>query len=279
MKNSEIITLNNYDSTLAIPTFKDDRLNKATQHIATIYRDASKYAETKNREIAKILAEVADKKSYESDGFKSVADYAMSTFGIARQNAYALANAGKVYNDKSANTELQAMTPSKLAEIAAVSPDIVSDAISSGAISKNSTQSELREFASKNRVSNDPTKPVVLDKYTAHVCAMSTNTIGGDELNIPKILDDWDDYFMGIVQNVARDQPIEVIKLPNGKVDPNAKKSTVLRKLYLAHSYCLAVELYKHVEPKSNTKDKTKKSPKFTREQLEAMLAEMDTNN
>lgn len=279
MKNTEIITLNHYDGTLSIPTFKDGHLNRATQHIVSIYRDASVYADAKNREIAKILAEVADKKSYESDGFKSVADYAMSTFGIARQNAYALANAGRVYNDKSANSELHDMTPSKLAEIASLNPDIVSDAISAGTISSKSTQKELREFAEKNRVSKDPAKPVVLDKYTVRVCSRENNDIKNEDLIKTRILDDWDDYFMGIVQNRVRDQPIEVIKLPNGKVDPNAKKSTVLRKLYLAHSYCLAVEFYKHAEPKSNTKDKAKKSPKFTREQLEAMLAEMDTNN
>ena len=50
--------------------FKDPRLTEATKRIAAIYTDAAKFVDTKNREIASILAEVMEAKSYEKDGFK-----------------------------------------------------------------------------------------------------------------------------------------------------------------------------------------------------------------
>lgn len=149
MTTNNMITVSNINT--AIPIFVDDRLNKATQRIISIYTDAAKYADTKNRELAKIFSDVAEKKSYEKDGFKSVADYANTIFGIKRQNAYALAAAGKIYNTPDAPEELKAMSPSKLAEISSINRDKVVKAITDGTISKDTTQKDLREFANKIR--------------------------------------------------------------------------------------------------------------------------------
>lgn len=274
MKATEIITLN--PITAAARTFKDERLTKATQRITAIYSDAAKYADTKNREIAKILGEVADKKAYEADGFKSVADYASTVFGIARQNAYALANAGKVYNDKSAHAELQAMSPSKLAELAAVDTKVVNAALEAGEITHDTTQKALREFADKAKADKEGEKPVVLDTFTARPCLSMVTDEMADTFSMGKTLDDWDDFFMDYVVNAAPStvpvSPVEIVKLPKGKVDPSAAKATVNRRLYFNRAFSIVVEFYKYTAPKA-TKPAT---PKFTKEQLIAMLAEME---
>lgn len=273
MKATEIITLN--PITAATCTFKDERLAKATQRITAIYSDAAKYADTKNREIAKILGEVADKKAYEADGFKSVADYASTIFGIARQNAYALANAGKIYNDKNAHPELQAMSPSKLAELAAVDTKTVTAAIEAGEITHDTTQKALREFADKAKSDKETEKPIVLDTFTARPCLPVLTDEMADTFSMGKTLDDWDEWFMGYVSNVSPDSPVEIVKLSKGKVDPTSTKATVNRRLYFNRAFSIVVEFYKYVAPKP-TKPTT---PKFTKEQLLAMLAEMDNGD
>lgn len=270
MKATEIINLNPINT--ALPSFKDERLTKATQRITAIYSDAAKYADTKNREIAKILGDVADKKAYEADGFKSIADYASTVFGIARQNAYALANAGKVYNDKTSHPELQAMSPSKLAELTTVDTKAVTAALEAGEITHDTTQKALREFAEKTKAAKESEKPVVLDMFTARPCVPMLTDEQKDTFSAGKTMDDWDDWFLGYVSNVSPDSAVEIVKLPKGKVDPNAKKSTANRRLYFNRGYSIVVEFYKYTAPKA---DKTA-APKFTKEQLIAMLAEME---
>lgn len=274
MKATEIITLN--PITAAAQTFKDERLTKATQRITAIYSDAAKYADTKNREIAKILGEVANKKAYEADGFKSVADYASTVFGIARQNAYALANAGKVYNDNNAHPELQAMSPSKLAELATVDIEAVNAALENGEITHDTTQKALREFANKAKVDKEGEKPVVLDIFTARPCIPHITEEMADTFSMVKTLDDWDDFFMDYVvysvPTTVPASPVEIVKLPKGKVDTTSNKATVNRRLYFNRDFSIVVEFYKYTAPKA-TKPA---SPKFTKEQLLAMLAEIE---
>lgn len=274
MKATEIITLN--PITAASRTFKDDRLTKATQRISSIYTDAAKYADTKNREIAKILADVADKKAYEADGFKSVADYAATVFGIARQNAYALANAGKVYNDKTAHPELQAMSPSKLSELAAVDTKAVSAALDAGEITHETTQKALREFAEKSKKDSETEKAVVVDMFTARPCVPSLTEEEADNFAAAKTLDDWDDYFTQYVAdstpNYCKISPVEIIKLPKGKLSPDSKKSVVNRRLYCNRNFSIVVEFFKYTAPTP----KNTTVPRYTKEQLLAMLAEME---
>lgn len=270
MKATEIITLNPITSTAQ--TFKDERLAKATQRITAIYTDAAKYADTKNREIAKILGDVADKEAYKADGFKSVADYASTVFGIARQNAYALANAGKVYNDKNAHPELQAMSPSKIAELAAVDIKAVNAALEAGEITHDTTQKALREFADKSKADKEGEKPVVLDTFTARPCVRMLSDEHADTFAVGKTLDDWDEWFMDYVSNASPNSPVEIVKLPKGKVDPTATKATVNRHLYFNRTFSVVVEFYKYTAPKATKPT----APKFTKEQLLTMLAEME---
>lgn len=276
MKTNTIITVSDLTSPASI-SFKDERLAKATQRITAIYNDAASYAEKKNREISKILADVADKKSYEKDGFKSVADYANSIFGIAKQNAYALASAGKVYNDETSHPELLAMTPSKLAEVSRLDTNVLNEALNSGKINHETTQKDLREFVNSNKTEADTEKPVVLDTYTVRPCTPLVTDEQDDTYKMPRTIDEWDQFFIDYVAHVSPNTPVEIVKLPKGKVDSIATKATLERRLYLNREYSLVIEFNKYVPSKEKT-PKTK-TPKFTREQLMAMLAEMDENS
>lgn len=255
---------------MSAPKFKNELLNQATLRISEIYKDAAKFADEKNREIAKILGEVLDKKAYEKDGFSSVAEYANKTFGIARQNAYALANAGRVYNDKNSHPELKAMTPSKIAELSTVPEDKLKEALDSKKINHNSTQKELREFSSKT----SPQKAEVVDTYTARICQLATTDELHDTLSSPKTLDDWDDWFQEYLISISPSSPVEVLKIPNGKVNSEAKKATVNRRLYLNKDCSFVVEYYKY-SPKKEKANSQK--PKYTKEELLAMIAQLDS--
>lgn len=259
-------------------TFKDDRLAKATDKIIKIYSQAAKFADEKNREIAKILATIAEQKSYTKDGFKSVADYANELFGIQRQNAYALANAGKVYNDAQADATLKAMTPSKLAAIASVAPEKVKEAIASGAIKSTSTQQELKDFATKSK--GDDVK--VLQQYTAKPRRLVYTEEQSVGASYPRTMEEWEAFFTKFFLEANGEEP-EIIKLPKGKVNASAKKATVNRTLFVTHSGFDIVDFYVYNPPKA---PKAPKAPKFTAEELRAMLAELeakeddgDTNN
>lgn len=265
---TEIISINPVTIAQNI-NFKDKRLQEATIQISSIYADAAAYADTRNREIAKILSTVSASKAYTKDGFTSVADYANKVFGINKNNAYALSSAGSIYNDVASPKELKDMTPSKLAELTKLDPKILNDAVSSGQIKSTMTQKELREAAKS--LSKKTDKPVVESQYTARIVSVLTSEEQADTLSLPRILPDWDDYFMAMVSDHSPDSPVEIIKLPNGKIDPNGKKATITRRLYLNRNYSIVVEFSTYVK----VKESKLSTPKFTREQLMKMLEEM----
>lgn len=267
--NNQIISITEL-SPATTRKFKDARLAEATKRIAAIYTDAAKFVDTKNREIASILAEVMEAKSYEKDGFKSVGDYAKEVFGINRQNAYSLATAGKVYNDKNAPAALKAMTPSKLAEVAKVPADALKKAVDEGKITADTTQKDLREFAAS--ATAKPDKVEVLNKYTARPCAQALSERDKDTFSASRTIPEWEEYFMEYMQSLLPARAPEIIKLPKTihPGNPDAKKATVERRLFTSDNYSLVVEFYvEHPAPKPAT-------PKFTKEQLLAMLAELE---
>lgn len=269
--------------TIDSKSFKDERLSQATERIARIYQNAAKYADEKNREIARVLAEVADQKSYVTDGFKSVAEYANKTFGIARQNAYALATAGKVYNDEAASDALKAFSPSKLAEIASLDSEKVNQDIESGEISANSTQKSLREYASKvkSESGDKSTKTEVVDMYTARPCLSIVPEVISADMSTSRTIEEWDSYFLDAVALLTGDSSdnVEMSKLSKGYVSLDAKKATLNRRLYFNKYMSIVVEYYRYV-PSVSKEEIT--SHEFTVEQLQAMLAkamEEQSNN
>lgn len=236
--------------------FKDERLTKATQRIAAIYSDAVKYADTKNREVASILADIKVKKAYEKDGYKSVAEYASDVFGIARQNAYALATAGEVYNNPNAHAELKKMTPSKVAEVAKLDKQELDKALNEGKISAATTQKDLREFVSSQRKPKDD-KPEVLDEYNVTISGPVPPTLT-EAIKELHVIPEWDDIFTTALKTGGPQREVETIKLP--KVAPIGSalgKATIQRKLYTCDTYSIVVEFHK---PKINQIAKKEKA-------------------
>lgn len=238
---SELLTIS--PVTLSNIEFKNPVLAKATKKIMTIYTDAAKYADDKNREIAKILGNVAEQKAYLEDGFLSVADYANETFGIQKNNAYKLANAGKVYNSPEAPAALKEMSPSKLAEIASLPEETVTKGIESGEISQNKTQKELREFAASKKEEKKAKTESNVKKFVARACsndpALETELLLGGGA---RSLKEWNERFLEYVKGdgEAHSQSLPPFKVPkrqggNGYI-------TIRRKVYYSRSNSFVIE-------------------------------------
>lgn len=293
MKATEIITVNPV-STEIINGFKDERLIEATQKIVSIYTNAARYANEKNREIAKILGTVATEKSYVADGFSSVAEYAHKLFNINRENAYALANAGKIYNNPESPEVLRNMSHSKLAAISSLPEETVNKAIEDGVITAETTQSALKEFAanSKKEQEKSSAKVEVVKEYTVktqyNVLSDALYSMADDDKKeVVRVenwlqavqtehltIEEWDGYFQAMLSYVSGPQTnVEMVKLSKGKVNPESKKATVERKLYISDDLSLVVKFFTYTVPKSHSKST---APKFTREELLAMLAAME---
>lgn len=254
--------------------FKDKRLAQATAKIAKLYSDTAKYVDAKNREFASILSTVKTDKSYEADGFKSVADYAAQVFGLSRSNAYALASAGDIYNDNSAPNEAKNLSPSKLAEIVNVPMQRLYEDIKSGVITPNTTQQELREYAKHVKETADD-KPVVLSRFTARFISGAIPESLDKIIHTPRTMDEWHDILSQyIIESFSPRRTPEVVRLPKcaSYSNPCGDKKTTTRYLYITESASMAFEFYTYREGKSSKPSK----PKFTKEQLLAMLAEMD---
>ena len=275
--SNEIITMNALTIAEKL-TFKNEALSKATSEILSIYNDAMTYADAKNRQIASILARVKSERSYTEDGFTSVADYASKTFGIKKQNAYALANAGEIYNDETASEKLKAFTPSKLAEITNVPRETLESAVESGRITATTTQKDLRDYAKLAAPVKD-TKTDIVDTYEARpltVCMALPEAFTEVFKMGPLTIDEWSEVITGAINENGR-FPAEVIKLPKAPMlikGELGNKKVVERRLYITHDFSLSVEFTTH---KRNMElEKKPKAPKMTREDLLALLAEMD---
>lgn len=257
--------------------FKDERLAKATQRITAIYNDAIKYADSKNKEIAKILADIADKKAYEADGYKSVDDYANKIFGINRQNAYALARAGRVYNDVNAHPELKKMSPSKVAELTTVSIETLQKDLDDKKITAETTQKELREYVKQKKVSESESKenPVVLNMYKASTVGYHKISETIKEL-CPISIPEWEITISTYFSNIDENCKIEIIKLPNRAPHSNPEgRKTIIRKLYIINTFesqAFVIE-YEKI-PKDSKEAASRHNNSINKEEIVKMMGE-----
>lgn len=276
---TELITMNTINLAENIQ-FKDERLKKATDEILRIYQNAVQYADSKNRQIASILATVKVEQSYKEDGFESVAHFAEEVFGIKRQNAYSLATAGEIYNDSNASERLKAFSPSKIAEIASVPRETLEADVESGKITPTTTQKDLREYRNQNTKKEGPSGDVIVqDFYTArpvdHLLLLPQGL--HDLLSSgPRIMEDWDSEIVDYLNQTGAEDP-DVIKLSKGFPVINGrrmKKRTINRRLYITPDFALAVEFTTYKPPVIEKRDEDQPR-KFTREELMAMLEEL----
>lgn len=87
---SDLIVMN---GTVVIPSFTNKVLQAATKKVFQIGETIRKCA----YETAAIMAQVDETKCYEEDGFKSVHEWAMETFGFKKSASYSLLRIGKEY--------------------------------------------------------------------------------------------------------------------------------------------------------------------------------------
>lgn len=267
---SNIITIQ--EMSIASRKFKNKELQEATARISAIYQDAAKFAEVKNREIAAILANVMDREAFKEDGFKSVGDYAHEVFGLNKQNAYALAAAGKIYNDENASEVLKSMTPHKLAEVSRVDRKELDKAIEDGTISPETSQKDLRAFAAAVKDKDAPAK--VVPQFTAHPCQAFISEQDADTYSLPKTIEEWDDFFTDRLTDMQPSRPVEAIKLPKVTIIASTgKEIKYARRLYVSDLFSLVVEFHPHAAPKG---PKKVAGPKYTKEALLKMLAELE---
>lgn len=263
-------------------TFKNVQLAESTTKIAAIRADVLTYADTKNREIARILGAIKTGKLYEEDGFKSVAEYADKVFGIKKPAAYALAAAGEVYNDDSASQTIKSMAPYKLAFVASVDRKKVEADLKAGKLKPDATQETLKEYAKENSGKKETkADPKVVNKYRAFVVghgfltvdSVSLEEVPGEEgqKHATKTIDEWDEHYKVI--------GMEVIKVPKttNRNTPDSDKTIITRRLYANHNNAVLVEFYFPEVEKKQPPINWTMFDNLTAEQLQmvkAMLAE-----
>lgn len=144
------------------PVFKSEALNKAT---ATIFDAVNRYNTTASetrKAVAVELYHIEKDKLYKDDGHKSLAEYA-ATIGLDKSLAHKLENAGRMLDSDNDTIRNYAATAdySKLAILASADEKDVEDAISSGEITADSTQAQVKDW----KASKKAPKTTVLSNY------------------------------------------------------------------------------------------------------------------
>ena len=244
-------------------TFKNKKLNEISVRIAKIGEGMT----SSNREIAKLLGEVKKGELFKDDGFKSVAEYAESTFGIAKSLAYQLAAVGERFYLSESETakKVSAMLPaSNLAEVRNMTDEQIEKAIESGEISATSTQKKLRDVASGVKHA----KPKVLEDYEIDVRIIrdgTIDTIHYDKSQLPSVLDDMTS------RNVKLGEYIDKVFIREGKYDGTYHKG--MRIIVCEDDTVLQIVYGIVSKPKPEKKPAKKSLDDMTDEEIMEMLA------
>ena len=270
----------------SLPKFKDTRLNAAAKIIRDALNDSYNAVsgavdkhEANKATIAKALAMVKRDKAYEMDGFKSIADFAEQTFNINRSNAYQLAQTAERFllpAEDESNAESCAIatahptfTPSKLATLVNVPDSAITEGLESGAISPDSTQAELKEFAKlhkETKTADSKTIPVYdWVAYFGHSTMQS---------NEPCFKQD-------IVATACAacgidSEPCDIINAHAYTTEDGKKVSRLVVLIPIADRFVSVLVDYTERKPAKSAKPKNAKTVKYTKAQLLAMLAEAE---
>lgn len=241
-------------------TFKNKKLNEISIRIAKIGDDMGK----KNMELAKLLGTVKRDELFKDDGFKSVAEYADTTFGIQKSLAYQLAKVGERFylsDNATAKTVAGMLPPSNLAELVNMKDEEIQKAIDDKEITPSTTQKTLRSVAAGVK----HTKPKVLEAYAMDIEIIRSSGIDRlhlDKSSLPDAVDE-------IAKRVKLGEFIEKQFIREGKYEGAYHKGV---KVILCEDGELVRLTYGIANPVKKVEGK---KPKFTRAQLLKMLAEM----
>ena len=240
-------------SAMTLPEFKNAELAKAAREILK----AGENMASQNVKIATVLGRVKKTRCFVQDGFKSVEQFANEVFGIGKASAYKMAQVGeRFYNEPTETAQKAAaiLSTSNLAEVLSMDDEQLSAAIDSGKISMNSKQKELREAAKAEKPVSEG-EPLKRYKITGFVY----NGIRATELNCVESLETLP-AFLGI------NCEYKFINAPT----KDASGNVTMTKILVSNDGTVAVFTAEYVKPSKS------KKPKYTVEQLRAMLAEAE---
>lgn len=242
--------------------------NKELQTAGLLYSKASEEAEAINRRKAVILATIERNALYKDDGHKNFSQFTKA-LGIDGANTNALKNVGLVYIDDNAPAELKELTPHKLQAVLGAynrNPETVKADAVNGVLA-DKTQDDLRAYANGVQADeNHPMKATVAPRFELYRHGESDPIkVNGSILHTREEWENW------LTSNGD-----ELVKLPNGKVSADAKKATVQRVVVIGTSTCAVYKFRSETERNANGEVKTT-HPKFTKDQLLAMLAAMES--
>ena len=123
-------------------SFKSKKLNEVTAEISGYINEVQTKAHDNHLAISRALARVATEKMYEEDGFKSALDYAMTTFGWKRANAYAMMQVGTKLN--AGELPEGNFSVSQYREMLPLSKEAAEEAIKEGVISEDMSAKDIR---------------------------------------------------------------------------------------------------------------------------------------
>lgn len=178
------------------PKFLNKELEQATVNLMK----CDMQIKTRRYDIAAILADVANRKLYEQDGFASAQEYAHSTFGMQKSLAYALIDVGTTFtrpiiNDKGkvighcsnllppANHEKQDaplidFSTGQLARLSPLGRDKVIELIDNESLSPTMTYREIDALVKANKPPKELIEPETVDESTEAVEAVETADTG-----------------------------------------------------------------------------------------------------
>lgn len=242
-------------------SFKNAKLNELSAKIAeqsaamnALYTEAKDRAEAINKALAPIFGELLKTKCYKDDGFKSVADFAETTFGMGKSMAYMLARVGEqFYNTDNEYTQAarNTLSTSKLAEFAGVDRIEIAKAIKDGKLTADTSLADCREFATAHK---KPGKEKVLPTFT--VFAMTDKGTPVDE-NVTKE-GMYEAIAYKLCQNAYVADPAEVF-FATVKLDGDKASAAQHFIAYTAGGFARMYEYRPYVKPENKGKGKREK--------------------
>lgn len=236
-------------------SFKDAKLNELSGKISAqiadmnaIIADARERAERINSALAPLFGEVMTSKCYEKDGFKSVADYAESTFGIGRSMSYLLARVGRdFYNEDNKYTKAarDTLTVSRLDAMGNVDRVALAKAIEDGEITPDTSLDDCRAFGASHRKTGKEAKTKVISTFDIY--AMKCD--GGAKLVENVVKADFLEAITGALGLSSDSCGIAPIVLDGDKA--SAAKHGIF---YTSDGRTRMFEYRPHVTPKAKTK-------------------------
>lgn len=276
---SELITSTN--SVISVPTLKNAALAEQTAKAARIINGTVSSIQRSTLELAAILRYIDDNALFTEDGYKSTSDFAEKVLHLRASSVSDLIKTSRRFGDTSGKPNckgLEGQSAYNLAYLAKYSDDEISAAVSAGELSPNSTQSQIKEWARTHTPANTDEESKAAPKVTNtyRIAIRFGNTISNEYPEIPEA---------NITELISSNFPnnhAEYKDLSPIKCDD---KSVIKRRVYILDDgtdmgapVLVYYKLVKVAKTKA-LKAKTLKASDLTREQLVAMLAEMDAKD